>query len=102
MLYIAGVAVALTAGCGWRKQHLRADHGQSYDAAFSAQRARSERTPAAVVSGLDSQEAAIISDSYRASLAPRDRKVEEPPVVLVAPPSRERPPVLAPSVPKER
>jgi hypothetical protein len=102
MLYIAGVAVALTAGCGWRKQHLRAEYGQSYDAAFNAQRVRRERPPATVVAGLDSQEAAIISDSYRTSLAPKGQNVEEQPVLIVAPPSRERPPALAPSVPKER
>jgi hypothetical protein len=101
VLWIA-VLVSSAAGCGWRKQHLGRDFARSNDAVFAAQRVRKEAPPATAVAGLDSQEAAIISDHYRASLAPKGQKVGEEPVILVAPPSRERPQPLAPSVPKEK
>lgn len=97
---VAFLALAAAAGCGGRKQHLTPDHGKSYDAAFAAQRAGG--APAEAVSGLDSQEAAIVSDGYRAGLAPKGQKAEEQPVLLVAPPARERPQPLAPSVPAEK
>ena len=94
------LAAAVVGGCGWRKQHLTADHGKSYAAVLAAQSARS--APAEAVTGLDSQEAAIISEGYRSGLAPSGQKVKEQPVLLVAPPARERPQPLAPSVPGEK
>jgi hypothetical protein len=99
MKCVAVLAVLAIAGCAGRKQHLIPDFGKSFDAAFAAQRAGTG--PAEAVTGLDSQEAAIISDGYRASLAPKGQKAEEQPLLLIAPPSRERPQPLAPSVPKE-
>lgn len=96
------VASLAIVGCS-RKQHLSKFHGQSYDAVFAAQRAPARAgPPQGPVEGLDSQEAAIISDSYRNSLARKTEKVDEQPLLLVAPPSRDRAaPALAPSVPKE-
>ena len=80
------LSVATATGCGWRKQHLTADYGRSYANAFAVQRVTSERAaPAAAVTGLDSQEAAIISDTYRASLAPKGVAVTEQPVLMIAP-----------------
>lgn len=95
-------ATIAAAGCGWRQQHLDPSFGKSYDAAFAAQHARAAGPPVAAVTGLDSQEAKIISESYRAHLAPKGQKVQEEPLIFIAPPSRERPQALAPSVPKER
>lgn len=96
---LLALAAALT-GCGGRKQHLSAEHGRSYDAAFAAQRARDE--PTAAATGFDSQEAAIVSEGYRAGLAPQGQKVAIPQVLLVPPTGPERVQPLAPSVPKER
>ena len=93
---------AAGAACGGRKQHLIEAYGSSYDPLFAAQRAKKDPAPAVAVTGLDSQEAAIISDDYRQRLAPKGHKVGEEPVILVAPPSRARPMPLAPSVPKEK
>ncbi len=91
-------------GCGWRQQHLIEGYGNSYDPTFAAQRARKDKPPAVAVNGLDSQEAAIISERYRVTLAPKGQRAPlgEEPVIMMAPPSRERPEQLAPSVPKER
>jgi hypothetical protein len=96
------LVLAAGAGCGGRKQHLIEGYGSSYDPLFASQRVGKPSAPAVAVTGLDSQEAAIISDDYRQSLAPKGHKVGEEPVVLVAPPSKERPIPLAPSVPKEK
>lgn len=100
---IAAVSAVLAASCGWRQQHIIRDYGQSNDRAFAAQHARDARTPATATAivGLDAQEAAIISDTYRKDLAPKGAKVEEQPMVIMAPPSRDnmQQPV-PPSVPK--
>jgi peptidoglycan/xylan/chitin deacetylase (PgdA/CDA1 family) len=78
---------------GWRWIKVRS---------FVVQQVRPAGTaPAEAVIGLDSQEAAITADNYRAGLAPKGGTVEAEPTVIVAPPSREQPTRLAPSVPKE-
>lgn len=92
--------VLLSAACGAGKPLIR-DFRSSCDGAFAAQTARGGQAPVQAVTGLDSQEAAITSDNYRAGLAPKGKQVKEEPTVIVAPPSRERPMQLAPSVPKE-
>jgi hypothetical protein len=93
-------SVLLTTACGSGKPLIR-DYGSSYHGAFAAQAARGGKAPAQAVTGLDSQEAAITSDNYRGGLAPKGKEVREEPTIIVAPPSRERPMQLAPSVPKE-
>lgn len=96
----ACVVLCSTVACSQR--HLSKDFGRSYVRAFLAQQVRPAGTaPAEAVVGLDSQEAAITADNYRAGLAPKDGTVEAEPTVIVAPPSREQPTRLAPSVPKE-
>lgn len=78
-------------------------HGESLRAAMRAQTASPPKKQTGAIEGLDSQEAAIIADSYRRSLAPKGEKVADDSVILVAPSSasaRQQP--LAPSVPKER
>jgi hypothetical protein len=95
------IAVA-GAGCEWRKQHLTPGFGSSYDAAFRAQAPPRKGGPARPADGLDSQEAAIIAETYRTSLAPKDAKPRDEPILIVAPPSPNGAPKLMPSVPQER
>ena len=68
-LAFAFLAVALAAGCASRT-HMTETQGRSYRAAFQ-QQAPTKAKISGPVSGLDSQEATIIADSYRRSLAPR-------------------------------
>lgn len=95
------VAAVGIAGCGGRKQHLIEGKGTSYYAAFDGQAVRREHGPATPVAGLDSQEAAIVSQSYRTRLAPKETKPVDQPILMVAPTHGAAQP-LAPSVPKER
>ncbi len=95
---VAAIVVALIGGCGGNR-HLSRGYGVSREA-FRAQRASPAPAPAPDVTGLDSQEAAIIADGYRRSLAPKGAKVEEEPVILLAPQKPVQRAPLAPSVPK--
>ena len=97
---LLSLVVATASGCSWRQQHLTRNYGQSYATAFAAQRVSAEKAaPAQAVTGLDSQEAAIICDTYRASLAPKGVAAPEQPLLMIAP--QKAPGKLAPSVPKE-
>lgn len=92
--------VALSAGCGWRKQHLIENYGGAYDEVFAAQ-AGPPRPATKAVSGLDSQEAAIVADTYRKSLAPQGERARDEPVIILQPQQRnERRELPPPSVPK--
>ncbi len=97
---VAAVATAasLMGGCSGR-QHLARGYGVSREA-FRAQRAVPEPAGAPDVTGLDSQEAAIVADSYRRSLAPKGAQVEEEPVIMLAPQKPVQRAPLPPSVPK--
>ncbi len=103
-LKLAGIVlVASLAGCA--RTRITPTHGQAYSAAF-AQQAPAKAKATGPVTGLDSQEAAIISASYRRSLAAKGAQPrEEPQILLVAPPT---PGAgyggmkLAPSVPSEK
>jgi hypothetical protein len=100
---IFAFVVAAASGCA-RKAHLTKQFGSSYDAAFATQSPNAAgKTPVAeATTGLDSQEAAIISDSYRTSLAPKGVDVGEPPVLVLSPSRGEaRSAMPPPSVPKE-
>jgi hypothetical protein len=97
------VLVISLIGCGARA-HITPTQGESYSAAFAQQAPRPPKI-AGPVRGLDSQEAAIISSSYRRSLAPKAAEAKEEPILLVAPPSQQPGGYgmkLAPSVPSER
>jgi hypothetical protein len=98
-LEIATLLLALAA-CGGGK-HLAKHHGESYQQAFAVQQERVAKPPAVAAVGLDAQEAAITTDNYRQTLAPKGGEAKEEPVLIVAPPSREQPQRPAPSVPKE-
>lgn len=99
-IVLAAAFLFVVLGCS--KKHLSKDFGRSYVQAFTAQQDRAAgKKPADATRGLDSQEAAITADNYRAGLAPKGEEATEEPVVIVAPPARDRPQQLAPSVPKE-
>jgi hypothetical protein len=97
VLLIAVVALS-SAGC--RQRHIIKDFGESYRKSFEVQQDRAKE-PRPAVLGLDAQEAAITANNYRTTLVPEGKEAKTEPVVIVAPPSRERKEPLAPSVPKE-
>ncbi len=95
-------ALAAAAGCSG-PGHMTRAHGRAYGAYFQRQ-AASAGAHAQAEKGLDSEEAAIVADAYRKSLAPKGTREDEgSQVLLVAPPPRggQRAAPLAPSVPKE-
>ena len=103
-LKLAGLALVVSLGGCASRAHVTPTQGQSYSAAF-AQQAPPMAKVTGPVRGLDSQEASIISSSYRRSLAPKAAQVKEEPILLVAPPSQQGGGYgmkLAPSVPSEK
>lgn len=95
-----GLLAALALACGPRAV-ITASHGKAYRAAFDQQRLPEAQRRAAPPPGLDSQEAAIIADSYRSSLAPKgSRADEQAPVILLTPQGQQGQRALMPSVPK--
>jgi hypothetical protein len=98
------IAALLLLACSGR-QHLWESRGAAYDRSFAAQKVQrpsgAKRTQPAA--GLDSQEAAIIAESYRASLAPKGAKVDQQPVLIVSPQGQgqQQYALPPPSVPKE-
>ncbi len=101
MIVVAPLLMVTVAGCGWRKQHLTRTHGESYESVFAAQRERVGKAPAEAATGLDAQEAAIISDGYRSGLAPKAGSARQESLILLAPPTTNQPRLPPPSVPKE-
>ena len=81
---LAATAV-LFSGCA-RREHIRDDHGEPSQAWWQAQALATEREQA---EGLDSEEAALIHQNYRASLG-RDgaRAGQESQVLTIQEPSR--------------
>lgn len=98
-----GMALAALAipGCSSQSPLTRA-HGRA-SAEYLKRQAVQPSAHREAVKGLDSEEAAIVADTYRKGLAPKGARTDEDSqVLLVAPPRRgERPAPLAPSVPKE-
>ncbi|MDB4979969.1 MAG: hypothetical protein JWM82_721 [Myxococcales bacterium] len=66
-------ALVLVAGAtgACSRAHLTPTHGRAYREVFATQDANPNRSTAKSVHGLDSQEAAIISGSYRRALSPQ-------------------------------
>ena len=78
---------ALAVGCSGRL-HLTRTHGQSYRESFRAQVVSpAAGTSSQPQSGLDSQEAAIIAENYRKSLAPAGQGAAKAPapIIMIAP-----------------
>lgn len=95
-------AAVLLAMLGCSRGSLSTSHGEAYRAVFAKQRGPDRPAgPPEAAAGLDSQEAAIVADTYRRGLAPEGADVKEEPVLIVAPQGRDgRPQQLAPSVPR--
>lgn len=84
------ILLPLAAGCASRN-HLTPGYGRAYHEALARQAANPEAGKQPVASkGLDPQEAAVISQGYRASLAPKGETVEQQPVLMVAPSAQKR------------
>ncbi len=96
------IAMGVLACAACARSHLEERFGESNRAIAVAQRVNAQ-PKAQAVSGLDSQEAAIISKHYRDTLTPKGSETGGiQPILMVAPPSRERASALPlPSVPKE-
>ena len=100
---ILGVLAASAASCD--RAHLTATYGRAYHQAFATQAVNPDRPrDAKSIEGLDSQEAAIISSSYRRSLAPKDQTgVDRPQLLMSSPRTGLREAALPPpSVPGDR
>jgi hypothetical protein len=85
-------------------EHLTDSHGVSYHEALTRQAIRPPGESAEPVTGLDSLEAAIISESYLQSLAAKGQSLDEEDQTLlyVAPrPRNAQKPLPPPSVPEE-
>ena len=71
-LALALVLPTLLGGAACSRLHITPTHGRAYREAFAIQDANPNRkSPPKSINGLDSQEAAIISGSYRKGLAPK-------------------------------
>ncbi|HEX4406838.1 MAG TPA: hypothetical protein VH560_18495 [Polyangia bacterium] len=69
--FVLGMAVLVPALGGCSRAHLTATHGRAYHEIFAAQDANPARKGGKPISGLDSQEAAIIAGNYRKALSPK-------------------------------
>ncbi|HTA18903.1 MAG TPA: hypothetical protein VK989_06400 [Polyangia bacterium] len=69
--FVLGLAVLVPALGGCSRAHLTATHGRAYHEIFAAQDANPARKGNKSISGLDSQEAAIIAGNYRKGLSPK-------------------------------
>ena len=96
--WMVGCAALCAMACSGRR-HLGEHFGDSMTKAFAVQSQRGATPPAEAVVGLDAQEAGITTDNYRAGLAPKGTDAKVEPTIVVAPPSRDQPQRLAPSVP---
>ncbi len=96
-------ALLLLIACSSR-QHLWEARGRAYqeNLALQAPPPPPGAKAAKAAPGLDSQEASIIAASYRHSLAPKEEKVNEQPLMIVSPQTGQAGYALPPpSVPKE-
>ena len=87
LLAILAVPGALALGACDRT-HMTPTYGRAYNDAFAIQTVNPDRrTEAKAVHGLDSQEAAIISASYRKALSPKDESAAnaQGPMLMYAP-----------------
>ncbi len=104
LLCTAAALLALTIGACAGRPYLTADFGKASHAIFARQVIHPDAGNKPLASlGLDSQEAALVAESYRRSLTPKGAQVqEEQPLILMAPPTKAPEGKLAPSVPPEK
>ena len=89
LLVVGGALGALCTSAACDRTYLTPSHGRSYREAFAVQTVNPDRqTEPRAVHGLDSQEAAIISASYRKTLSPKDDSAAnaQGPMLMYAPP----------------
>jgi hypothetical protein len=86
LVVVAAAAVA-TLGLGaCSRAHITSTHGRAFREAFAIQDANPNRKNQKSINGLDSQEAAIISGSYRKGLAPKaDTNTNAGQLLMVSP-----------------
>jgi hypothetical protein len=98
---VASAASALGLACS--RAHITATHGRAYREAFAVQEANPNHKNTKSINGLDSQEASIISGSYRKGLAPKEEGTNNTGQLLMVTPNQHggaEAAVLAPSVPQ--
>jgi hypothetical protein len=104
-LVMSGVAVGALWVGGCDRTYMTPSHGRAYRETFAAQTVNPDRqTEARAVHGLDSQEAAIISASYRKALSPKDEAAaaNSGPMLMYAPRGGGQQNMPPPSVPGDR
>jgi hypothetical protein len=84
---VIGAALGALGAAGCSRAHLSANYGRSFHDSFAVQTVNPDRqTEPKAVHGLDSQEAAIISSSYRKALAPKEEAAaNQGPMLMYAP-----------------
>ena len=88
LLVVVGALGALCMSAACDRTYMTPSHGRSYREAFAVQTVNPDRqTEPKAVHGLDSQEAAIISASYRKALAPKNESAAnaQGPMLMYAP-----------------
>jgi hypothetical protein len=96
---LAAAAALVACGCGGSQAHIIPGFGDS-GVVFAKQ--AGNRPAATAATGLDSQEARIVSKTYRDSLARKEEKPKEEPYIMVTPQMQPMGQPLLPSVPRER
>lgn len=100
--FVLGLAILVPASGGCSRAHLTATHGRAYHEIFTAQDANPARKGGKSISGLDSQEAAIIAGNYRKALSPKAEVAPNSNQMLMMNPNRagvNDSAQLAPSIP---
>jgi hypothetical protein len=100
--FVLGLAILVPALGGCSRAHLTATHGRAYHEIFAAQDANPARKGSKSISGLDSQEAAIIAGNYRRALSPKADTAASSSQMLMMNPNRggvNDSAQLAPSIP---
>jgi hypothetical protein len=82
---LALLLAATSLACGGSARMTRS-HGRAYHEAVARQTANPAGAPQKPARGLDSQEAAIVANSYRKGLTPKGTSAEEQPLLLLAQP----------------
>jgi hypothetical protein len=88
LLVVGAAMAALCASAACDRTYMTPTHGRAYREAFAKQTVNPDRqSEAKAVHGLDSQEAAIISASYRKALSPKDEAAAnaQGPMLMYAP-----------------
>ena len=84
ILVVIGLALGVS-GCAART-HLTESHGRAYRQALAQQAVNPRAGEKAPVNrGLDSQEAAVIAQNYRGSLAPEGGPTQKEQILIVSP-----------------